>query len=62
MGFKLNIKMVLNAETLEAFLFPSVNVQYHHHPDPFISGSGNTNKDITVQNEMNSFTDITVIK
>lgn len=62
MGFKLNGNITLSAETLEAFLLPSVDAHDHRHPDTFVSTSGDTNKNTTVKKEMTSFTNNVVIK
>lgn len=58
MGFKLNVNIISNTETLEALLIPSINSHRYHHPDMFISRSGHTNKDTTISKEMTSYTNI----
>lgn len=62
MGFKLNVNIILNTETLEDFPIPSIDSYHHRHPDIFISRSGDTNKDTAVRKEMTSFTNNVIIK
>lgn len=60
MAFKLYVHVVLNPTRLP---LPSVHAYYHHHPDRFISKSGDTNKDTTVRKQKTSFTDnATIVK
>lgn len=51
MGFKLNVSIILNTETLEVFLIPSIGSHHYHHTDILISRSGHANKDKTVKGD-----------